>query len=111
MNLLDTIVSWVQRELGSLLYVSFLTMALFLDCRLSGKLTYASRFTQFINLTSGSDLATSGSLESCTKDVQFGKPFDLDGRRVVLIDTPGFDDTKLSEVDVLNMIAAFLKNL
>ncbi|KAF9784288.1 hypothetical protein BJ322DRAFT_1219094 [Thelephora terrestris] len=34
---------------------------------------------------------------------------DTAGRRVVLIDTLGFDDTSLSDVDVLNMIAAFLK--
>ena len=35
--------------------------------------------------------------------------FDLDGRRVVLVDTPGFDDTTLSDKDVLTTIAAFLE--
>jgi hypothetical protein len=34
--------------------------------------------------------------------------FNLDDRRVVLIDTPGFDDTTQSDTDVLRMIAAFL---
>jgi hypothetical protein len=36
---------------------------------------------------------------------------DTAGRRVVLIDTPVFDDTLFSDVDFLNMIAAFLGNL
>ena len=36
------------------------------------------------------------------------KPFELDGRMVVLIDTPGFDDTTKSDADVLRMIALFL---
>jgi hypothetical protein len=35
-------------------------------------------------------------------------PFELDGRRITLIDTPGFDDTRKSDTDVLKMIAAFL---
>jgi hypothetical protein len=40
--------------------------------------------------------------------VQVAGAFDLDGRRVVLIDTPGFDDTTRSDTDILKMIAAFL---
>jgi len=36
-------------------------------------------------------------------------PFNLDGRRVVLFDTPGFDDTTQSDADVLRTIAAFLE--
>jgi len=32
----------------------------------------------------------------------------LDGRRVVLIDTPGFDDTMKSDTEVLRMIGDFL---
>ncbi|KAF8181512.1 hypothetical protein BJ912DRAFT_979725 [Pholiota molesta] len=35
-------------------------------------------------------------------------PFDLDGQMISLIDTPGFDDTNLSDASVLNMIAAYL---
>jgi hypothetical protein len=64
--------------------------------------------TQFINLVSGSNLGIGSELESCTKIVQPGNPFILDGRRVVLVDTPGFDDTTRSDIDVLNMIAVFL---
>lgn len=66
------------------------------------------RLTQFINLASGSDLRVSGGLQSCTNSVQATAPFDLDDRRVVLIDTPGFDDTTQSDTDVLRTIAAFL---
>ena len=36
-------------------------------------------------------------------------PFNFDGRRVVLIDTPGFDDTTQSDTDVLRTITAFLE--
>ena len=66
------------------------------------------RFTQFINLVSGSNLDIGKGLRSCTNAVQLAGAFNLDGRRVVLIDTPGFDDTTRSDTDVLKMIAAFL---
>ena len=48
------------------------------------------------------------NLESCTAEVQLSDEFTLDGRRVILIDTPGFDDTSRSDTEVLKMIAAFL---
>ena len=48
------------------------------------------------------------NLESCTAEVQLADEFILDGRKVVLIDTPGFDDTSKSDTDILKMIAAFL---
>jgi len=47
-------------------------------------------------------------LHSCTTTVQLSQQFELDGRQVTLIDTPGFDDTTKSDADILNMIAAFL---
>ena len=47
-------------------------------------------------------------LESCTSEIQESDEFILDGRRVVLIDTPGFDDTHKSDTDVFRSIAAFL---
>ncbi|KAF9645238.1 hypothetical protein BDM02DRAFT_3069192, partial [Thelephora ganbajun] len=62
----------------------------------------------FINLVSGSTLGVGRGLRSCTATVQIAGAFDLDGRRVVLVDTPGFDDTTRSDTDVLKMIAAFL---
>lgn len=69
------------------------------------------KLTQFINLASGSSFGVGHGIQSCTNAVQVTSGFDLDGRRVVLIDTPGFDDTTLSDSDVLRMIAAFLKAL
>jgi predicted GTPase len=48
------------------------------------------------------------NLESCTAEIQLADEFTLDGRQVVLIDTPGFDDTTKSDTDILKMIAGFL---
>ena len=47
-------------------------------------------------------------LESCTAEVQLSDEFPLDDSRVVLIDTPGFDDTSKSDTEILQIIAAFL---
>ena len=47
-------------------------------------------------------------LESCTDSVQLSNEFTLDGRTVVLIDTPGFDDTSKSDTEILEIITAFL---
>ena len=43
-------------------------------------------------------------------DVQTSQPFDLNGRRVMLIDTPGFDDTLKTDTEILKLIASFLAN-
>ncbi|PPQ66715.1 hypothetical protein CVT24_008816 [Panaeolus cyanescens] len=64
--------------------------------------------TSFVNLLSGSSLRVGKDLESCTDSVQVSQPFELAGRTITLVDTPGFDDTKLTDVGVLNMIAAYL---
>ena len=63
---------------------------------------------QFINLASGSNLRVGMGLESCTAEVQLSDEFIFDSRRVVLIDTPGFDDTSKSDTEILQIIAAFL---
>jgi len=59
-------------------------------------------------MASGSDLRIGMDLESCTAEVQLADEFALDGRQVILIDTPGFDDTSKSDTDILKLIAAFL---
>jgi hypothetical protein len=59
-------------------------------------------------MASGSHLRVGMSLESRTARVQLGDEFTLDGRPVILIDTPGFDDTNKSDTDILKLIAAFL---
>lgn len=40
--------------------------------------------------------------------VQPSNEFILDGRRVALIDTPGFDGTTLSDTDVLTKVGTFM---
>ena len=50
-------------------------------------------------------------LESCTQDVRaFGclHP-DRSGRKVVIVDTPGFDDTNKPDYVVLKLIAEWLE--
>ncbi|EMD33885.1 hypothetical protein CERSUDRAFT_86656 [Gelatoporia subvermispora B] len=65
--------------------------------------------SQFINLISGSNLTVGNGLMSCTGDVEYSRPFDFCGRQVVMIDTPGFDDTTKSDTDILKMIAHHLE--
>ena len=64
--------------------------------------------SQFINLVSGSNLRVGDQLESCTAEVEVSMPFEVDGQLVELIDTPGFDNTTMSDADILNMIAVYL---
>ncbi|TFK19372.1 hypothetical protein FA15DRAFT_697568 [Coprinopsis marcescibilis] len=64
--------------------------------------------TSFINVASGSRLPVSSGLNSCTTEIAVSEPFMLDGRRVRLVDTPGFDDSSRSDADVLATIARFL---
>jgi hypothetical protein len=68
-----------------------------------------TRVVQFINAGSGSNLRIGTNLGSCTTEVQLSNTFTLDGRRVLLADTPGFDDTHRSDTDILRLIAAFLE--
>jgi hypothetical protein len=64
---------------------------------------------QFANLASGRDDLTIGhSTRSCTQNVDQTVPFKVDGRPVVLIDCPGFDDSHSSDAEILKRIAAFL---
>ena len=63
---------------------------------------------QFVNIASHSNLQVGTSVQSCTADVQLADKFILDGRQVLLVDTPGFDDTTKSDTDILRNIAAFL---
>ena len=48
------------------------------------------------------------NLESSTANVQLADEFTLDGQRVLLVDTPGFDNTHKSDTDILKLIATFL---
>jgi predicted GTPase len=64
--------------------------------------------TSFVNLASGSDFRVGGGLKSCTSVVQVSKPIELDDRRIVLVDTPGFDDTNRSDTEILRIISHYL---
>jgi len=66
-------------------------------------------YAQIINLASGSNLTVGEGLESCTYQVNVALDFELDGRVVKLIDTPGFDDTNRSDTDILATIASHLE--
>lgn len=64
--------------------------------------------TTFVNDASGGDLEVGDQLDSCTQDVTSSPRFQVDGQEVILFDTPGFDDTELSDTEVLQRITGFL---
>ncbi|KDQ08310.1 hypothetical protein BOTBODRAFT_179944 [Botryobasidium botryosum FD-172 SS1] len=66
--------------------------------------------SSFINLVSGSNLDVGEALRSQTTLPQPAY-FELFGRRVVLIDTPGFDDTERNDAEVLDVIGKYLSVL
>ncbi|KAI0789964.1 hypothetical protein C8Q75DRAFT_763351 [Abortiporus biennis] len=59
-------------------------------------------------MASNSTLKVGDGLRSCTASVNLSVPFTVDGVPITLIDTPGFDDTLVSDTDILRMIAVFL---
>jgi GTPase Era involved in 16S rRNA processing len=65
-------------------------------------------FQQLVNKVSGSNLTVGYGLESCTTEVQVTQPFEYRGKKVILVDTPGFDDTEKSDTEILRVIASFL---
>ncbi|PVF99682.1 hypothetical protein CPB86DRAFT_283689 [Serendipita vermifera] len=64
--------------------------------------------TTFINLASGSNLKVGSGLKSCTMEVAPTAPFSINGQEVVLLDTPGFDNTKTSDFDILEEVAQYM---
>ncbi|KAJ3455218.1 hypothetical protein MRS44_013818 [Fusarium solani] len=70
----------------------------------SGKSTFISHLTNG-DARVGHDLS---SLYSGTTDME-SFPFDMDGRKIHLIDTPGFDDTYRTDSEVLKEIAFWLR--
>jgi len=67
----------------------------------SGKTTFISR------ATGQHDLVIGHGVEACTQDI-IPVTMEMEGRRVTLIDTPGFDDTYKSDADILQLIADYL---
>ncbi|KAI9693202.1 MAG: hypothetical protein M1822_005198 [Bathelium mastoideum] len=58
----------------------------------------------FINLLAENEVKIGHGLASCTVDVEICS-FLQDGRRIYIIDTPGFDDTNRSNTEVLKDVA------
>jgi len=50
------------------------------------------------------------NLESLTRDIETTS-WTFQRRQILLVDTPGFDDTFLSDTEVLAMIAEYLEQL
>ncbi|KAK6823710.1 hypothetical protein RU639_006286 [Aspergillus parasiticus] len=64
--------------------------------------------TTFITALTGDNLTVGHGLNSCTKNIDVAETF-INGQRVHLIDTPGFDDTDLSDTEILKTIATYLQ--
>ncbi|KAK3357920.1 P-loop containing nucleoside triphosphate hydrolase protein [Lasiosphaeria hispida] len=64
--------------------------------------------TTFASIASGqTDLKIGNTLRSCTQEPQVVK-FEVDGRSIIMVDTPGFDDDERSDVEILESIAEWL---
>ncbi|KEP49821.1 50S ribosome-binding GTPase [Rhizoctonia solani 123E] len=64
--------------------------------------------TTFANVASGDSMRVGRGLKSCTQKVEPTTMFTVDGKPVVVVDCPGFDDTYLSETEILQSLAGFL---
>lgn len=64
----------------------------------------------FINTVANEELKVGHGLASETNDV-VPVEFELMDRRVILIDTPGFEDAECGDYDILIKITAFLEEL
>ncbi|KAL9598455.1 MAG: hypothetical protein Q9219_004491 [cf. Caloplaca sp. 3 TL-2023] len=62
----------------------------------------------FIKAATGLDISTGDSLDSCTTKIQI---YPVANTRYFLIDTPGFDDPALSDVEILQSIASCLSDM
>jgi len=67
--------------------------------------------SSFIQTASGFKIGIGHQLESCTTDVSPVKVLCAEGNipDIVFVDTPGFDDTHKTDIEILEMIAEWLK--
>ncbi|TDL17997.1 hypothetical protein BD410DRAFT_793678 [Rickenella mellea] len=63
--------------------------------------------TSFINKVTGQSLPVGHELDSCTKEIREVR-LKRGKRNVVLVDTPGFGDSSMSDTEVLRLIAKHL---
>ncbi|TDL18003.1 hypothetical protein BD410DRAFT_729037 [Rickenella mellea] len=80
------------------------------SCRVSIIGATGSGKSSFINDATGLKLPVSHDLDSCTKRIQATNMI-LEGRPLVLLDTPGFGHSDLSDTEVLRLIGEYLANL
>ena len=66
---------------------------------------------KFINTASGSLFSVGNGLQSSQATVRCTPPFSLGDRQVVLVDTPGFDDTTRGDSAILAAVSTFLAGL
>ncbi|KAG8741198.1 hypothetical protein FRC10_003192 [Ceratobasidium sp. 414] len=62
-------------------------------------------------IVGGDSLTVGHGVKSCTEEVGKTDVFMVDGRPVVIVDCPGFDDTVLSDAEILKRIAEFLASM
>ncbi|KFZ02161.1 hypothetical protein V500_00399 [Pseudogymnoascus sp. VKM F-4518 (FW-2643)] len=65
--------------------------------------------TSFINSVTGRDLKVGHGLTSCTEDVH-AVSCRIGNENVILVDTPGFSDTNISDTEILRRIAAWMQD-
>ena len=56
-------------------------------------------------------MAVGHDMTSCTSKLQYeivSNPPPLEGHRVIIVDTPGFDDTYVDDVQILRRIGVWL---
>ncbi|RDL31499.1 p-loop containing nucleoside triphosphate hydrolase protein [Venustampulla echinocandica] len=64
--------------------------------------------TTFISKATGrTDLKIGHGLSSCTQDISVAH-LEMQGKKIALIDTPGFDDTNKTDAEVLGLIATYM---
>ncbi|KAL0057012.1 hypothetical protein AAF712_016367 [Marasmius tenuissimus] len=73
--------------------------------------TTGSGKSTFINLASGGQLDVGDTLQSCTNVVDLSPAFLVGSKTVLLVDTPGFDDTTKTETEILSMLATYLADM
>ncbi|KAL4259612.1 hypothetical protein AB1N83_006534 [Pleurotus pulmonarius] len=67
--------------------------------------------SSFINMATGNATGVGHDLESCTNSIDILKfqCIERSMQDIIFVDTPGFDDTHKSDVEILEMIAGWLK--
>ncbi|KAI6042362.1 hypothetical protein EDC04DRAFT_998756 [Pisolithus marmoratus] len=71
--------------------------------------TGAGKSSFIANATKREGEGVGHDLNSCTSEIKVNK-CEVEGSNVVLVDTPGFDDTKKTDLDILKLISDWLNN-